>query len=110
MPKKAIYMSLVALGVGLMAFALLTGRSSLARWSIVPVAVVAVALGAKGLRKEPASLPMLVAGCAAAILAVAANLGLFGMHVVWANILGVLILFVMAAALLVPAARQRFKE
>jgi hypothetical protein len=49
--NKIVASLLVTLGVGLMGLALLAGRSSLARWSMVPGAVVAIILGTRGLRK-----------------------------------------------------------
>lgn len=91
MSNRIVAALLVALGVGLMGLALLTGRSSLGRWSIVPVAIMAVVLGARGLRKEALSTSLLVAACAAAIVAVMGNLGLFGASALLANALAIVI-------------------
>jgi peptidoglycan/LPS O-acetylase OafA/YrhL len=107
MPKKATDALMIAIGVGLMAFVLLTARSSsVARWSLVAVAVSALALGARGMRRESRPRSLWLSGCAAVVVAVAANLGLFGTDAIVANVLAALIMVVMAVIVLVPTGKD----
>ena len=110
MSNKIVAGLLVALGVGLMGLALLAGRSSLARWSIVPVAIVAVILGARGLRKEAVSTSLLVAAGAAAIVAVMGNFGLFGASAPLANVLAIVILAIVATLSMISLGKRKSKH
>jgi hypothetical protein len=100
--------TLIAVGVGLMGLALLSGRTLVAGWSIIPVALVSIYLGARGWRGESKPAFMLVAGCLAAGVAAMANFRLV-IGPILANIFGLIILVSILVAYLIPSTRQKLK-